>query len=166
MQLGAIAAAPGISGEVKVKTFTASPENLSAYGTLTTEAGRQLEVEALRATKPGEAIVRFAGVDDRSAAEQLRGEQLYVARSALPLPDEGEYYHTDLIGLRVEDADGAPIGMVKAVHNFGAGDVVEIEREGGGETEFLPFTDDFVPVVDIEGGRMVAVLPRDADDER
>jgi 16S rRNA processing protein RimM len=162
--LGAVAAAHGISGEVRVKTFTASPENLGAYGPVLTEDGRTLAIVNLRASKGDEAIVRFAGVEDRNTAERLKGQRLYVPRAALPEPEKGEFYSTDLIGLRVEDRDGKHLGAVIGVHNFGAGDVVEIERAGG-EREFVPFTDRFVPVVDIAASRIVADLPRYAEDD-
>jgi 16S rRNA processing protein RimM len=162
--LGAIATAHGITGEVKVKTFTASPENLGAYGPVSTEDGRALTILRLRASKGDEAIVRFAGVNDRNDAERLKGERLYVARVALPEPEKGEFYQTDLIGLHVEDAKGVPLGTVAGMHNFGAGDVMEIALAGGG-AEFVPFTDTYVPVVDIAAGRVVAELPHDEEDE-
>jgi 16S rRNA processing protein RimM len=161
--LGVVIAAHGIKGEVKVKTFTESPERLSVYGPLTTEAGRALEVAALRASKGDEAVVRFAGISDRNAAERLKGQSLYVPRSALPEIGEHEFYLADLIGLRAEDAAGKQLGVVKAVHNFGAGDVLEIEFKGG-TTEFVAFTDTNVPTVDIGGGRVVIVPPSFAED--
>jgi 16S rRNA processing protein RimM len=160
--LGAVTGAHGIKGEVKVKTFTEAPENLAAYGALTTEDGRTLEIAQLRPTKGGEAVVRFAGISDRNAAESLKGEGLYVARAQLPEPEAGDYYHTDLIGLRAEAPDGAVIGTIAAIHNFGAGDVLEVKFPDGG-SEFVPFTDDGVPVVDIPGGRVVVVMPREEE---
>jgi 16S rRNA processing protein RimM len=162
--LGVVVGAHGIKGEVKVKTFTESPERLGGYGPLTTESGRALEVSALRSAKAGEAVVRFAGISDRNAAETLKGLSLYVPRSALPEPDQGEFYLTDLIGLRAEDPAGAALGMVKAVHNFGAGDVLEIELPDG-KTDFVAFTDANVPIVDIGEGRVVIVVPSYAEDE-
>ena len=162
--LGVVTGAHGIKGEVKVKTFTAFPEGLADYGPLTTEAGHTLDVETLRPAKADEAVVRFAGVADRNAAERLKGQSLYVPRSALPPPDEGEFYLTDLIGLSAEDAAGQVIGTVKAVHNFGAGDMLEIEFPDK-KTEFVAFTDANVPAVDIAGGRVVIVLPAYTDGE-
>jgi 16S rRNA processing protein RimM len=162
--LGAVAAAHGISGEVKVKTFTASPESLGAYGPLATGDGRTLAVASLRASRNDEAVVRFEGIADRNAAEGLKGAQLYVSRAVLPEPEKGEFYQTDLIGLKVENADGVRLGTVSRIHNFGAGDVVEIELLSG-TSELVPFTDAFVPVVDIAAGRIVAELPRYADDD-
>jgi 16S rRNA processing protein RimM len=162
--LGVVVAAHGIKGEVKVKTFTENPERLGAYGPLTTEAGRVLEVAALRPGKAGEAVVRFDGIADRNAAERLKGQSLFVPRSALPPPEEGEFYLADLIGLRAEDSTGKALGTVKSVHNFGAGDVLEIEFTGGA-TEFVAFTDANVPDVDIAGGRVVIVPPSYAEDD-
>jgi 16S rRNA processing protein RimM len=162
--LGAVAAAHGVSGEVKVKTFTASPENLGAYGPVSTQDGRALIILRLRASKSDEAIVRFDGVNGRNEAERLKGERLYVPRAALPEPEKGEFYQTDLIGLRVEDAKGAPLGVVAGIHNFGAGDVMEIALADG-KSEFVPFTDAYVPLVDIAAGRVVAELPGYEKDE-
>ncbi len=161
--LGVIVGAHGIKGEVKVKTFTESPEGLNAYGPLTAGNGRVFEVAALRAVKAGEAVVRFSGVSDRNAAEALKGVQLFVPRASLPEPAEREYYHADLIGLRAEDASGVVLGRISAVHNFGAGDVLEIELPDG-KTEFVPFTDESVPVVDIPSGRAVVVFPKFAEE--
>ena len=147
-----------------MKTFTSAPENLGAYGALTTEDGRSLIVARLRAGKGDEAIVRFEGVKDRNAAETLKGQRLYVPRDALPAPDKGEYYQADLVGLRVEDVKGAQLGTVAGVHNFGAGDVIEIKTFSG-EREYLPFNNAAVPVVDIEGGRIVAEMAVYEEDE-
>ena len=161
--LGVVIAAHGIKGEVKVKTFTESPDGLGAYGPLTTEAGRALELAALRSGKAGEAVVRFAGISDRNAAELLKGQSLYVPRSVLPQTSEREFYLADLIGLRAEDAAGQQLGIVKAVHNFGAGDVLEIEFAGN-TAEFIAFTDANVPTVDIAGGRVIIVPPSFAEE--
>jgi len=162
--LGVVTAAHGIKGEVKVKTFTQSPKGLGDYGPVSTEDGRQLEIAALRPSKPDEAIVRFAEIADRSAAESLKGRSLYVPRAALPDTDAGEFYYADLIGLKAEDRSGNPLGKVCGVHNFGAGDVVEIEFADG-TTEIIAFNDDSVPVVDIAAGRIVIALAPDAESE-
>jgi 16S rRNA processing protein RimM len=152
--LGVVVNAHGIKGEVKVKTFTAAPERIAAYGPLATESGRPLVIAQLRAGRGGEAIVRFDGVSDRNSAEALKGEGLYVARSALPEPEAGSFYLADLIGLRAEDANGTLLGHVQAMHNFGAGDVLEIAMVNG-DSEFLPFSDSAVPVVDVARGRII-----------
>jgi 16S rRNA processing protein RimM len=161
--LGVVTAAHGVKGEVKVKTFTQSPEGLRAYGPVIIEDGRQFEIAALRSSKPDEAIVRFAAIVDRNAAESLKGQRLYVPRAALPAPEAGEFYHADLIGLRAEAPSGNPLGTVRGVHNFGAGDVIEIEFADG-TTEFIAFSDANVPAVDIAEGRIVIALLPDAEE--
>jgi 16S rRNA processing protein RimM len=161
--VGVIAAAHGIKGEVKVKAFTATPGGLGTYGPVQTEDGRQLEIAALRAFKPDEVIVAFAGISDRNMAESLRGQRLYVPRAVLPEPATGEFYHADLVGLRAQDGSGKAIGTVRGVHNFGAGDVLEIEFSGGA-MEFIAFTDANVPVVDVAAGYIVIEPPRYAED--
>jgi 16S rRNA processing protein RimM len=161
--VGVVIGAHGIKGEVRVKTFTVQPAGLGSYGPLLTNDGGHLELQSIRPGKSGEAIVRFGGIPDRNGAEALRGAQLHVPRAALPEPEPGEFYHADLIGLRAEDEKGVVLGTVHAMHNFGAGDVVEIELSGGG-TEFIPFTDGNVPSVDVAAGRIIVVPPRYAED--
>ena len=152
--LGAVIGAHGIKGEVRVKTFTLTPDALGAYGPLTTDDGRRLLIGALRAAKPGEAVVRFEGVADRNGAEALKGRQLFVPREALPAPEPDEFYHADLIGLAVEDTSNTALGRVRALHNFGAGDVMEIETPSGA-TEFVPFS----VVLDVELPTRIVIEP-------
>lgn len=162
--VGAVAAAHGIKGEVKIKTFTEQPLNVGAYGPLSDEgASRQFKLASLRLAGDGTVIARIDGVADRNAAEALRGLRLYAPRAALPEAGEGEYYHHDLIGLTAVLPDGTVFGTVAGVDNFGAGDVIEIEHAG--ETVVLPFTDETVPTVDLAAGRVVIVLPQGWDDE-
>ena len=148
-----------------MKTFTESPENLAAYGPVETEDGRRFTIEALRATKGDEAVVSFTGIAGRNAAETFKGERLYVPREALPPPEEGEFYVEDLIGLKVEDTEGKTLGKVIGLHNFGAGEMIEIESASG-ERSYIPFNDDCVPMVDIEQGRVVAAPPKYTGDEQ
>lgn len=164
--VGVIAAAHGVRGLVKLRSYTAEPADIAAYGPLSDETGRRrLTVEVLSASgQPGTLICRIDGVADRDAAERLKGLRLYVERSALPDPGEEEYYQTDLIGLRAELPDGRPFGRVAAVLNFGAGDILEIEqppaRPGGRPAVVdLPFSRAVVPVVDVAGGRVVVDPP-------
>src|SRR5581483_2460984 len=124
--LGAVIGAQGLKGEVRVKAFTESAESLAGYGPLHTRDGRSFTVTAARPVKADEAVLTLAEVQDRTAAEGLKGTELFVPRSALPNPDEEEFYHADLIGLRAEDAEDRVLGIVKAIHNYGAGDVLEI----------------------------------------
>jgi 16S rRNA processing protein RimM len=159
-----IGGAHGLRGEVKLKSFTADPMALTGYGPLTTEDGSAtFEIEALRAAKD-HLIARFRGVDDRDTAERLANVRLYVARERLPPLAADEFYHADLIGLTAVTADGSEIGTVVAVHDFGAGDIVEVVPRGGGTSIMLPFTAAFVPSVDLANGRIV-VAPLEAAPE-
>ncbi len=157
--LGAISGARGVRGEVKVKTFTAQPADVAAYGPLTDENGER--TFALTVTRPvkGGVAATIAGIGDRDAAEKLKGTRLYVSRQALPEPEGDEFYYADLIGLRVELADGSDFGTVKALENHGAGDLLLVDR--GDATAILPFTAELVPTVDLEGGRLVVSPPVD-----
>jgi 16S rRNA processing protein RimM len=156
-----IGAAHGIGGEVKLWPYTADPLAVGRYGSLETEDGRRsFAIESLRPA--GDCfIARFKGVTDRSAAERLCQTDLYVLRAQLPAPQPDEFYHADLIGLAVEDRGGKSLGAVVAVHNFGAGDLLEIAPAEGGDTVLFPFTAAHVPQVDIAAGRIV--LDRLAD---
>jgi 16S rRNA processing protein RimM len=157
--LGRIAGAHGIRGEVLIKTFTAAPEDIGAYGPLSDAAGaRSFIVAAARPTPKG-VVARLAGIADRTAAEALKGTELYVDRDRLPAAAEGEFYHADLVGLDAVDPAGRPLGTVIAVHNYGAGDLLEVRLAGSGRTELVPFTDDAVPEVDIAARRAVIALP-------
>jgi len=157
--LGQIGAAHGVRGEVRLRSFTADPAAITSYGPLETEDGRVLEIEALRPAKD-HFVATLAGVADRDAAERLTNVKLYVPRERLPEPAEpDEYYHADLIGLAVVDRSGKPLGSVVAVHNFGAGDLIELRRAEGKATEFVPFNAATVPEVDISAGRLVVELP-------
>ena len=158
--LGVVIGAQGLKGEVKVKTFTESPDRLGAYGALHGKDGRQFVVAQVRGLNGGIAAVRLDGVNDRNAAEALKGTELFVARTALPETDEEEFYHADLVGLTVVDPEGRALGTVGSVHNFGAGDVIAIARSDGSDI-FLPFTREVVPVVDIKAGRIVVAAPEE-----
>ena len=152
--LGVIIGAQGIRGEVKVKSFTGDPEAVGDYGPLHDAKGRDFRLKVHRLAKGDVVVASIRGVGDRNAAEALKGTELYVARDALPQPEDGEFYYTDLVGLRVATTDGRELGTVGAVHNFGAGDMLEVKTEGG-RSAMVPFTDDAVPEVDIAGGRVV-----------
>jgi 16S rRNA processing protein RimM len=157
--LAHVAGAHGIRGEVMLKSYAEDADTLKSYGPLSDEAGaRSFQVTGVRATAKG-VIVRIKGIADRTAAEALRGIALYVDRAALPTPDDGTYYNCDLIGLAAETAAGERIGSIVAVENFGAGPLLEIRRAGARDTEYVPFTDAFVPTVDIAGGRVVVDMP-------
>jgi 16S rRNA processing protein RimM len=161
--LAAIIGAQGLQGAAKVKLFTEAPEALSSYGPLHDARGRKFEITAFRSGKPGEAVISFSGITDRGAAEALKGTELFVAREALPATAEEEFYHADLIGLEARDSEGRALGKVAAIHNYGAGDVVEIIRPDG-DGVLLAFTRETVPTIDIAGGRIVVAVPEDDED--
>ncbi len=158
--LAAVIGAQGLKGEVKVKAFTERPEALAQYGGLHTKDGRRFTVTAARGGKAGEAILTLAEVKDRSAAEALKGAELFVTRAALPATAEDEFYHADLVGLRAEDETGRVLGTVHAIHNYGAGDVIEIARPDG-DNVLLAFTRETVPKIEIEQGRILVAVPED-----
>jgi 16S rRNA processing protein RimM len=153
-----IGAAHGLRGEVRLRSFTENPMAVASYGALESEDGaRRFEIEALRPAKD-HFVVRLAGVNDRTAAERLTNLKLYVPRDRLPPPEDADtFYCADLIGLAAVGADGATLGTVTAVHNFGAGDLVEIAPSGGGEPLLVPFTTAAVPAIDMAARRIVVV---------
>jgi 16S rRNA processing protein RimM len=149
----------GIRGEVKLKSFTADPMAVGEYGPLESEDGSaRFALEALRPAK-GHLIARLRGVEDRDAAERLTNLKLFVPRERLPKPAADEFYHADLIGLSAVTADGARFGTIVAVHDFGAGDILELNPVAGGSTIMLPFTEAFVPGIDLAHGRIVVAPP-------
>lgn len=167
--VGVIVGAHGVGGQVRVKAFTERPEDVAAYGPLTDEHG----ADPLRLTVVGKAkgvvLCKVADVADRNRAEALKGRDLFTTRDALATDlEEEEYFHADLIGLLVEQRDGTPIGRVRAIYDFGAGDLLEVSREGGAPPVMLPFTKEVVVEMDVAGGRLVAMAPPGLleDDER
>ena len=153
-----IGAAHGVRGAVKLWTFTEDPLAVKAYGPLVTKDGaRQFEVTHAREAK-GHLVATLKGIATREEAERLNGIELYIARDKLPATDENEYYHADLIGLDAVNAANEPLGRVIAIHNFGAGDIIEI-APAHGATMLLPFTNAVVPSVDLAGGRVIIELP-------
>ena len=160
IRLGAIATAHGVRGLVKVKSFTEVPEDVAAYGPLTDAAGRRSFRLTLKGKAGGLLLAAIEGVADRTAAEALRGTELYVPRSQLPEPEEETFYWSDLEGLLAMDAEGRAVGRVEAVLDYGAGPVLQLRLEAGGEL-LLPFAERFVPDVDLEGGRLVVAPPEE-----
>jgi 16S rRNA processing protein RimM len=161
-----IGAAHGVRGAVKLWTFTEDPLAVKHYGPLTTKDGaRQFEVAHVREARD-HLVATLKGIATREEAERLNGLELYIAREKLPATGEDEYYHADLIGLAAVTTADAPIGRVVAIHNFGAGDIIEIAPPRG-STLLLPFTNAVVPTVDLAGGRVVIELPEEVegDDE-
>jgi 16S rRNA processing protein RimM len=156
-----IGAPHGVRGEVRLWTYTEDPMAITRYGPLEAEDGsRKFDIAALRPAK-GHLVARLRGVDDRDAAERLTNIKLFVARERLPAPADDEFYHVDLVGLAAVGADGSNLGSVVAVHDFGAGILLEIQPQHGASM-LLPFTMAAVPTVDIAGGKVVIVLPEEA----
>lgn len=150
--LGVITGPQGLQGEVRIRPFTDDPKRLERYKTLIA-GNRTLTVSKIR-VQPNGVIARFAEVTDRTAAEQLRGLELSIPREALPPAEDDEFYHIDLIGLAAVTPDGAEIGEVVAIPNYGSTDLLEI-RTTAGKTVLVPFIDDAVPDVLVDEGRIV-----------
>ena len=159
-----IGAAHGVRGEVKLWSFTEDPAAVAHYGPLETQDGtRCFEIEALRAAKD-HFVARIAGVSDRDAAEKLRNIELYIPRARLPKIEETDtFYHADLVGLDAVTPDGARVGTVHALHNFGAGDIIEIAPAGGGDPLMLPFNETTVPKIDVAARQVVVVPPAETE---
>jgi len=160
--LAIVIGAQGLKGEVRVKAFTEPPAAIAHYRSLHDRQGRRFTVTGARATKAGEAVLSIAELVDRSAAESLHGVELFVSRAALPATAKDEYYHADLIGLRAEDSEGRGLGTVQAIHNYGAGDIIEIARADG-DSILLPFTRETVPTIEIDKSRIVIAVPEDVE---
>ncbi len=157
--VGRVAGAFGVRGEVRIAAFTEEPLALAGFGALKRQDGSPALVITTAREAKGGLICRCEGVETKEQADALRGLRLFVLRDSLPEPDEDEFYLADLIGLAVVDPAGAPVGKVKSVQDFGAGDILEIIPEEGGATWYLPFTREAVPEVKIAEGLIVAVRP-------
>lgn len=161
--VGAIAGAFGVKGEVRLKSFCSEPEDIAAYGPLWLEDGSRSFTVKLTRPVTGGLGARLSGIATKEDGDALRGATLWADRTRLPrLPDD-EFYHTDLIGLDVFDTGGAPLGRVRAVQNFGAGDILEIYAPGRKTTLMLPFTLAVVPTVDLTARRIIADPPEDVE---
>jgi 16S rRNA processing protein RimM len=159
-----IGAAHGVRGQVRLWTFTEDPFAVTRYGALCTlDGSRQFEVMQAHEAK-GYLVANLKGIGAREEAERLNGLELYVPRERLPATAADEYYHADLIGLRAETAAGEPLGTVIAIHNFGAGDIIEIAPPKG-ETVMLPFSNAVVPTVDLAGERVIIELPEKIEED-
>jgi len=159
-----IGAAHGVRGAVKLWIFTEDPLAVLRYGPLTTKDGAHHFTVAHAREAKDHLVATLQGVTTRDDAEKLNGVELYIARDKLPVTDDDEYYHADLIGLSAVTVTDEPIGRVIAIHNFGAGDLIEIAPPHG-PTMLLPFTNAVVPTVDIAGGRVMIELPGEIDGE-
>lgn len=156
--VGVIAGPHGVRGDVRVKSFTAEPDGIADYGRLTDKTGTTAFDLRVKGMTKGLVVAAIDGINDRNMSETLKGMELYVERAALPEIDTAdEYYFADLVGLRAVTADGVECGVVQAVHDFGAGAVLEVKLTDG-DTTYLPFTDAAVPTVDLPQGHVVVDL--------
>jgi 16S rRNA processing protein RimM len=155
--VAAVASAHGVRGLLKLRCFTERPQDVAAYGPVFDQNGKRFELEVIGATLGG-VLARARGIGDRSAAEALRGAQLFVPRAALPEPAPDEFYYSDLEGMEALRPDGSRLGVVHAVANFGAGDVIEVMADDGRRLS-LPFTRDIVPSIDLERRKLVVEPP-------
>ena len=162
--LGAIVGVHGIRGEVKVKSFSEDEKNLTRYGVLSNEQGDKTFSLKIVGHSKELLRVKIEGVNDRNTAETLIGTGLYVNRDKLPSLDEEEFYHADLIGLEARGKDGSIVGKVNALYNFGAGDLIELKTVDG-VLEMLPFTREFVPVINIKEQFIIVEMMHFAADE-
>ena len=156
--VGAVTGTRGVKGDVRIKSFTADPQDITSYGPLFDETGNVVYELKVTGQAKGQLIGRIAGTPNRTAAEKLKGLQFFVPRASLPTIDDDEYYFSDLIGLNVEDTEGKALGTISSVENFGAGDILEIVGVINGGL-MVPFNKITVPQVDIQNGIVVIDPP-------
>ena len=164
--LGVFGAAQGVRGEVRIKSFTDDPKAIGGYGPLTDKTGaRRFVIESLRPLRDDMLVARVKDLATRDAAAALTGVEIFARREHLPPPDADEFYWDDLIGLAAASRDGAPLGRVVGLRNFGAGDILEIAPEGGGEPLARPFSKAVAVEIDFAAGRIVIEPPREIEGE-
>ena len=164
--MGVFGAPQGVRGEVRIKSLTAEPSAIGAYGPLTDKKrARAFVVDSLRPLKDDMLVARVAGVLTRAAAEALNGVEIFARRDQLPPPAHDEFYYDDLVGLEVVDPAGGPIGRVASLVNYGAGDLLEIAPAQGGETLLLPFSKSVAQRIDFDAGQIVVEPPREVEAE-
>ncbi|HXZ16606.1 MAG TPA: ribosome maturation factor RimM [Roseiarcus sp.] len=164
--VGRFGAPQGVKGDIRVHSFTADPAAIGRYGPLTDAArARDFALERLRPLKDDMLVAKLKGVASREAAAALTGVDLFARRDRLPEPNADEFYVDDLVGLEAATVDGEPLGRVVAVSNYGAGDILEIAPEGGGEALLMPFTKGVVPAIDFASGKIVVEPPHEVEAE-
>ena len=161
--VGAIAGSFGVKGEVRLKSFCTEPEAIASYGPLFTEDGSRSYTVTLTRPVANGLGARLSGVQTKEQADALKGTSLFVARDKLPATGDDEFYYADLIGLDVHDTGGAPVGKLHAIHNHGAGDLLEILGPGMKTALLLPFTRAAVPTIDLAARRVIIDLPEGLD---
>jgi 16S rRNA processing protein RimM len=164
--VGVFGSAQGVRGEIRVKSFTGESAALAAYGPLTDADGsRAFAFERLRTLRDDMLVAKVKGIESREAAAALTGVQIFARRGQLPPAGVDEFYYDDLLGLIAVASDGERIGRVTALSNYGAGDILEIAPEGGGEALLLPFTKAVAPAIDFAAGTIVIETPQEIEDD-
>mgnify|MGYP003339994773 FL=1 len=164
--VGVFGAPHGVRGEIKIKSYTGDPLSIADYAPLTDKTGeRRFVLKKARPLKDDLLIVTVEGVTDRDAAARLTNLELYASREDMPEAEEDEFYHADLIGLKAIDESAVEMGSVIAIHNFGAGDIIEIKPKAGGPSLLLPFTKKVVPHIDLVKGTLTLVMPDEIETE-
>jgi 16S rRNA processing protein RimM len=157
-----VAGAHGLRGALRLRCFTERPEDVAAYGPVFThDDERSFTLRVIGAARGG-VLARASEIDDRDAAEALRGTELFVPRAALPEPAPEEFYYSDLEGMEALRPDGSRLGVVHGVDNFGAGDLIEVAADDGQRIS-LPFTREVVPTIDLERRRLVVRPPAELE---
>ena len=164
IQVGRVAGAFGVKGEVRVSTFTENPLAVLNYRTLLSEDGQPALTLLSGRSFNGGVIARAKEIETKEQADRMRGLKLFVARAALPPPEEDEFYLADLIGLAAVAPDGEPLGVVAGVETYGAGDLIEIKPPSSAPNWQIAFTRDNVPEIHLAGGRIVVVRPNEVGD--
>ena len=165
--MGVFGAPQGVRGQIRVKSHTRDAMTIGGYGPLTDAArSRDFVFEFIRHVRDDIVVASLRGVDTREAAAALTGVEIFARRDQLPRPSEDEFYYDDLVGLEAVDASGARLGRVVSLMNYGAGDILEIEPESGGETLLMPFTRAVAPTIDFESGRIVIEPPEEVEGAR
>jgi len=162
--VGVIGAPHGVRGLVKIRPFTEAPDSLPGYAPFVSQAGRPLPAITFRSLAKGMWLAAIDAVSDREAADALRGTELYIPRDRLPPTEEDDFYYSDLIGLRAYDPHGNQLGTVLAIHDFGAGDLLEIGQDKR-NSMMTPFTREAVPAIERERNRLTVAMPPGLDDK-
>ena len=157
--VGVITTVHGVRGNVKVKSFTRQGADFASFGTLCDASAKRFFNVKIVGESKGIYLVQIDGVTDRTTAEALRGTELFVARDKLPETEQNEFYYADLIGMTAKTPDGKILGIVKAVYNFGAGDMLEID----GVEDFVSFSERNVPDVDLDARVLTVLLPESVE---
>jgi 16S rRNA processing protein RimM len=163
--LGVIVGVHGVKGLMRVKSYTEIDSDILSYGILENDSGDQFEVK-IKGKSKGTLLVEVEGVTDRNIAESLKGTKLFISRDALPAPQEEEFYYSDLVDLSVYKLDGSFVGRVIGVHDFGAGDLIDISLKDSNQTVLVPFTREIVTEIDLENNTLtIDPMPGLIDDD-